>query len=69
MNWIFAGAGLALAGLAVLAVLGLRVLVAARELGREVDRAHRRIEPARALLAERAAEARLSAAGRTPPRG
>ncbi|MEU9833803.1 hypothetical protein AB0D67_19965 [Streptosporangium sp. NPDC048047] len=69
MNWIFAGTGLALAGLALLAVLGLRVLVAARELGREVDRARRRIEPARALLAERTAEARLSVAGRTPPKG
>lgn len=38
MSWIIAAISLALAGLAVLAFLTVRVLRAAAELGREVDR-------------------------------
>ncbi|GIH29112.1 hypothetical protein Aph01nite_74220 [Acrocarpospora phusangensis] len=50
MSWIYAAAGLGVAGLAVLGVLAARVLTAARGLGRELDRARRRIEPAHARL-------------------
>ncbi|MFJ2033584.1 hypothetical protein [Streptosporangium sp. NPDC087985] len=49
MVWIFAAVALAFAGLVVLGFLGLRVLLAARDLGREVDRTRRRLEPARVL--------------------
>jgi hypothetical protein len=44
MMWIFAGVGLATAGLAILAVLAARVLTAARGLGRELDRTNRRLQ-------------------------
>jgi uncharacterized membrane-anchored protein YhcB (DUF1043 family) len=50
MIWIYAAVGLGVAGLAVLGVLTARVLVAARGLGREIDRARKRIEPAQARL-------------------
>ncbi|MEW9529579.1 hypothetical protein [Microbispora sp. NPDC049125] len=43
MTWIFAAVGLATAGLAVLAVLAVRVSAAARGLGAELDRARRRL--------------------------
>ncbi|GAA0919376.1 hypothetical protein [Nonomuraea longicatena] len=45
MTWILAASGLALAGLAVLAVIGLRVVAAARRLRSEVARAQERISP------------------------
>ncbi|MFC0863725.1 hypothetical protein ACFHYQ_15590 [Sphaerimonospora cavernae] len=41
MTWIFAGSGLAVAGLAILAVLAVRMVAAARGLGSELDRARR----------------------------
>lgn len=43
MTWIFAAVGLAVAGLAVLAVLTARVFAAARDLGQEVDRTRKRL--------------------------
>lgn len=43
MSWIIAAVGLAFAGLVVLAVLALRVLVAARALGRELARTRARL--------------------------
>ncbi|SDR24893.1 hypothetical protein [Thermostaphylospora chromogena] len=43
MSWIIAAVGLAFAGLVVLAVLSLRVLVAARALGRELARTRARL--------------------------
>ncbi|GAA4220245.1 hypothetical protein FHR32_006450 [Streptosporangium album] len=49
MGWIFAAVALAFMGLLVLGVLGFRVLLAARELGKEVERTSRRLEPARVL--------------------
>ncbi len=52
MNWIFAAVGLAFAGLLVLGFLGARVLVATRELGRQVDGVRRRIAPAQSALSE-----------------
>ncbi|GAA2877346.1 hypothetical protein GCM10010517_38810 [Streptosporangium fragile] len=52
MTWIFAGGALALAGLVVLGFLAVRVLRAATELGREVDRARGRLEPARQVFIE-----------------
>ncbi|GAA0373824.1 hypothetical protein GCM10009530_25320 [Microbispora corallina] len=45
MTWIFAAVGLAVAGLAVLAVPAVRVFAAARGLGAELDRARRRLGP------------------------
>ncbi|NUO96930.1 MAG: hypothetical protein HOV96_19895 [Nonomuraea sp.] len=48
MTWIFLAAGLVVAGLAVLAVAGARVAVAARTLNREVAEAKSRLEPRRA---------------------
>jgi len=44
MTWIFVAAGIGTAGLAVLAVLTLRVAAAARDLGRELHRARLRLE-------------------------
>lgn len=41
MTWIFAGAALAVAGLAVLAVLTVRMISAARALGAELARVRR----------------------------
>ncbi|MBB2913730.1 threonine/homoserine/homoserine lactone efflux protein [Streptosporangium becharense] len=52
MTWIFAGVALALAGLVVLGFLGVRVLRAAAGLGREVDEARRKLEPAQRLFTE-----------------
>ncbi|MFD0887524.1 hypothetical protein ACFQ08_23530 [Streptosporangium algeriense] len=52
MSWIFAAVGLAFAGLLVLGFLGVRVLLATRELGREVDRIRRTITPAHSALSE-----------------
>ncbi|GAA3102197.1 hypothetical protein [Streptosporangium carneum] len=52
MSWIFAAVGLAFAGLLVLGFLGVRVLLATRELGREVDRMRRMIAPAHSALNE-----------------
>ncbi|MEV8635181.1 hypothetical protein AB0395_26340 [Streptosporangium sp. NPDC051023] len=52
MNWIFAAVGLAFAGLLVLGFLGVRVLLATRELGREVDRVRRAIAPAHSAFSE-----------------
>ncbi|MFF3439240.1 hypothetical protein [Streptosporangium sp. NPDC002721] len=58
MNWIIAAASLALAGLAVLVFLALRVMRAAAELSREVDRTQGRLEPVRVLFGERTATVR-----------
>ncbi|WP_329079344.1 MULTISPECIES: hypothetical protein [unclassified Streptosporangium] len=58
MSWIIAAISLALAGLAVLAFLTVRVLRAAAELGREVDRTEGRLEPVRVLFGERTATVR-----------
>ncbi|MET8051876.1 hypothetical protein ABZU75_30175 [Streptosporangium sp. NPDC005286] len=52
MSWIIAALSLALAGLAILGFLAVRVLRAATELGREIDRAHGRLEPVRVLFGE-----------------
>lgn len=53
MTWIFAAAGLGLAGLLLLGFLAFRVLLAARRLGGEVERAGRRLTPAERALNER----------------
>jgi hypothetical protein len=45
MTWIFAAVGLAMAGLVVLGFLSAQVFVAARGLGREIDRARQRLAP------------------------
>ncbi|GAA3113891.1 hypothetical protein GCM10010466_01230 [Planomonospora alba] len=47
MSWILAAAALALAGVAVLGLMGARVLLATRELGRQVERTRRRLEAVR----------------------
>ncbi|GAT68697.1 hypothetical protein HS048_23735 [Planomonospora sp. ID91781] len=47
MSWILAAVGLGFAGVAVLGLMGARVLLATRELGREVDRTRRRLEAVR----------------------
>lgn len=59
MSWIFAAVALASAGLVVLAFVGVRVLLAARELGRQVDTTRRRLEPARTAFGERAKAIRV----------
>jgi hypothetical protein len=51
MSWILAAVGLGFAGVAVLGLMGARVLLATRELGREVDRTRRRLESVRAASA------------------
>ncbi|WP_436759767.1 hypothetical protein [Streptosporangium sp. V21-05] len=58
MSWIIAAITLTLAGLVVLAFLAVRVLRAAAELGREVDRTQGRLEPVRVLFGERTAAVR-----------
>ncbi|WP_440066176.1 hypothetical protein [Streptosporangium sp. OZ121] len=58
MSWIIAAISLTFAGLAVLAFLAVRVLRAAAELGREVDRTQGRLEPVRVLFGERTAAVR-----------
>jgi len=50
MTWIFWATGLGVAGLAVLAVAGRRVAVAARTLDREIAEARAQLEPRRARL-------------------
>jgi hypothetical protein len=51
VSWeIFAAAGMACAGAAVVAVAGVKVLVAVRRLGRELDRARRQITPKQDVL-------------------
>jgi hypothetical protein len=50
MGWVFAAVGLAAVGLVVLAVLGVRVWVAAAGLGREVERTRRLLAQRRAAL-------------------
>ncbi|HEY9522101.1 MAG TPA: hypothetical protein VIR33_02585 [Thermopolyspora sp.] len=46
MIWVYAAVGLAAAGLAVLGWLSVKVCVATRDLGREVERARRLLAPA-----------------------
>ncbi|MEV4799788.1 hypothetical protein AB0K18_07205 [Nonomuraea sp. NPDC049421] len=50
MTWIFLSVAIGLAGLAVLAVAGARVVAAARTLRREVAEAQAQLEPRRARL-------------------
>lgn len=50
MTWILASAGLGVAGLAVLAFAGRRVVTAARTLDREIAEAKAQLEPRRARL-------------------
>lgn len=50
MTWVFAGTALAVAGVAVLTPLVLRVVAAARALDREIGVARARIEPAQSRL-------------------
>ncbi|MEV5410705.1 hypothetical protein AB0K60_17905 [Thermopolyspora sp. NPDC052614] len=51
MGWVFAAVALAAAGLVVLAVLAVRVWVAALGLGREVERTRRLLADQRARAA------------------
>ncbi|MET8868653.1 hypothetical protein ABZW11_37480 [Nonomuraea sp. NPDC004580] len=50
MTWIFLSVAIGVAGLAVLAVAGARVVAAARTLRREVAEAQAQLEPRRARL-------------------
>ncbi|MET8143807.1 hypothetical protein ABZU32_26180 [Sphaerisporangium sp. NPDC005288] len=50
MTWIFVAVGLAVAGLVPLAVLSARVVVAARGLSREIERANGRLAPVQGRL-------------------
>ncbi len=52
MEWVYVAVGSAAAGLAVLAWLSVRVWVAARGLGREVERTRRLLGPAGARIRE-----------------
>ncbi|MEU0569346.1 hypothetical protein ABZ297_28775 [Nonomuraea sp. NPDC005983] len=56
MTWIFLSIGLGVAGLAVLALAGFRVLSAARRLNREVAEARAKIEPRRPGLRDQGYE-------------
>jgi hypothetical protein len=53
--WVMLFIGLAFAGLAVLGVCAVKVFLAVRELGRELQRTRERLEPKRSALL-RAAE-------------
>jgi heme exporter protein D len=50
MTWVFIAVGVVTAGLVVLAAVSVRVLVAARGLGREIARSRQRLEPAESEL-------------------
>lgn len=65
MVWIFAAVGLATLGLVVLAVLSVRVWVAARGLGREVERTRRLLAEQRARAAQATGRADGGAEGRS----
>jgi hypothetical protein len=56
MTWIFVAAGLGVAGLAALAVAGVRLLSAARSLNSEVAGARAQLEPRQARLRHRGDE-------------
>jgi hypothetical protein len=62
MTWIYLAAGLVVAGLAVLALAGARVVVAARTLNREIAEAKAKLEPRRAGSRGREGETGLTAA-------
>jgi uncharacterized membrane protein YhiD involved in acid resistance len=62
MIWVSSAVGLASAGLVVLGFLSVRVWVAARGLGREVERTRR-------LLAPEQAEIREKIGASVPPEG
>ncbi|MFC4062169.1 hypothetical protein ACFOWE_28025 [Planomonospora corallina] len=47
MSWILAAVALAFAGVAVLGLMGARLLLATRDLGRQVERTRRRLEAVR----------------------
>ena len=53
MSWIVAGVVLSFSGLVVLGFLGVRVLRATTELGREVNRTRERLEPAQTLFRQK----------------
>lgn len=50
MSWVALWVGLAVAGIIVLAVCGIKVAVALRELARELERARERLAPSREAL-------------------
>ncbi|WP_336215500.1 hypothetical protein [Nonomuraea sp. LPB2021202275-12-8] len=50
MTWILLSGGLGVAGLAVLAITGRRVALAARSLDREIAEARAQLEPRQARL-------------------
>jgi predicted lysophospholipase L1 biosynthesis ABC-type transport system permease subunit len=50
MPWVMSFVGLVFAGLVVLAVCAGRLFLAVRGLGRELERAGRRLEPKRSAL-------------------
>ncbi|MEU7747521.1 hypothetical protein [Nonomuraea sp. NPDC049158] len=62
MTWIFVAAGLGVAGLAALAVAGVRLLSAARSLSSEVAEARAQLEPRQARLRHRGDETNPPAA-------
>ncbi|RBQ18928.1 hypothetical protein DP939_17170 [Spongiactinospora rosea] len=53
MTWVFAGVGVAFAGVVVIAVLAIRVLAAARKLHRELERARARLTPKQDILRQK----------------
>ncbi|PZG54266.1 hypothetical protein C1I98_04505 [Spongiactinospora gelatinilytica] len=53
MTWIFAGVGVAFAGVAVIAVLAVRVLAAAEKLHRELDRTRAQLTPKQDILRQK----------------
>lgn len=68
MPWILLSVALGAVGVAVLAALAVRVLVAVRELGRELQRSQERLEPKLAAFenaAERGGGARPEAGARS----
>jgi hypothetical protein len=52
VDWVLASVGIAFAGMLVLAYGTFRVFVAVQGLGRELERARRRLEPKQAVLAD-----------------
>ncbi|MET7331910.1 hypothetical protein [Nonomuraea sp. NPDC005650] len=62
MTWIYVAGGLCVAGLVVVGVAGARVVVAARNLKREIAEATAQLEPRRVRLTGRGDETMPQAA-------
>ncbi|MGH3389244.1 MAG: hypothetical protein ACRDOO_10245 [Actinomadura sp.] len=69
MGWVVASVGVAFAGLVVLSVCAVKVFLALRELGRELERTGRLLEPAQLALRSELRELQRTGGSHTPRDG